>query len=192
MGKVSRKAQAAGSLQSSKASQGRRIVFLERTLELVDQSGAFLDQGHLVAAQQPQLGNERVFLGQSSPAVAIDAQGIGQTPGIQMVALAATGHFALAVSLTTYRRNRVEAHSTFEQLFDDDALAGFHADGHGAPQGDDLFAPTLPACGTMFDGKIGHDLAQPINDDDIVMIVSPVEARVMSNLFPWFHFCSSS
>ena len=49
----------------------------------------------------------------------------------------------------------------------------------------------LPACGTMFDGKIGHDLAQPINDDDRVMIVGPVEARVMSNLFPWFHFCSS-
>ena len=44
----------------------------------------------------------------------------------------------------------------------------------------------------MFDDKIGYDLAQLINDDDIVMIVSPVEARVMSNLFPWFHFCSSS
>ena len=149
------------------------------------------DQGHLVAAEQPQLGHQRVFLGQSSPAVAIDAQGIGQTPGIQMVALAATGHFALAVSLTADRRNRVEAHSTFEQLFDDDALAGFHADGHCAPQGGDLLAPARPACGIMFDDKIGYDLAQPINDDDIVMIVSPVEARVMSNLCPWFHFCSS-
>ena len=148
------------------------------------------DQGHLVAAEQPQLGHQRVFLGQSSPAVAIDAQGIGQTPGIQMVALAATGHFALAVSLTADRRNRVEAHSTFEQLFDDDALAG-STQTATAPQGGDLLAPALPACGIMFDDKIGYDLAQPINDDDIVMIVSPVEARVMSNLFPWFHFCSS-
>ena len=156
--------------------EGGRIIFLQSTLELIGQSGAFLDQGHLVAAKQPQLGHQRVFFAQGPPAMAIDPQGIGQTPGIQMVGLIPTGHLALAVSLRAQGRNRIKADSTFQELLDDHALAGLHTDGHGASQDGDLLAPALPAARTVFEGQIGHNLTLPVNDDHLMMSVSPVEA----------------
>ena len=67
------------------------LVFLQSTLELIDQGSAFLDQGHVVAAKQPQLGDQRVLFGECFPALPIDAQGIGQTPGVEPVGLAPLG-----------------------------------------------------------------------------------------------------
>jgi hypothetical protein len=128
-----------------KGFQGGRIVFLQSTLELIDQGSAFLDQGHFVAAKQPQLGDQRVLFGECFPALPIDAQGIGQTPGVEPVGLAPTGGFARAVSLTAHRRNRIEAHATFQQLLDNHALAGLHTDRYSRAQRGDLLAPALPA-----------------------------------------------
>ena len=51
-----------------------------------------------------------------------------------------------------------------------------------------MLVPALPACGSVLDFKIGNDLAAAINDDDIMMIVCPVEADIISNLLPLFHF----
>jgi hypothetical protein len=100
---------------------------LQSALELIDQGGAFFDQGHLVAAKQPQLGNERILFGQGFPIVAIEAQGIGQTPGIEPIGLGPTGRFALPIRFAAHRGNRIEAHSAFQQLFDNHALAGLYA-----------------------------------------------------------------
>ena len=97
-----------------KGFQSRRIVFLQSALELVDQGGALLDQGDFVAAKQPQLGNQGIFFGQSFPTVAIEAQGIRQTPGIEPIALGPTGRFALPVSFAAHRGNRIEAHPAFQ------------------------------------------------------------------------------
>jgi hypothetical protein len=124
--------------------------------------------------------------------MAIDAQGIGQTPGIQMVGLIPAGHFALPVGLTAHRGNRIKADPTFQELLDDHPLAGLHTGGHCAPEGDDLLAPALPTGRTVFHHQISHDLTGPINDNHLVMIVSPVEARIMSNLCPCFHLSLSS
>jgi hypothetical protein len=105
-----------------KGFQGCRTVFLQRALELIDQSGAFFDQGDLVAAKQPQLGNERILFGESFPTVAVHAQGVGQTPGIEPIALRPSGRFALPVGFAAHRGNRIEA----TPLSSHQALAGLH------------------------------------------------------------------
>src|SRR6476619_1750625 len=52
-----------------------------------------------------------------------------------------------------------------------------------------LLAPALPAFCGVLDLKVRHDLARRVDDDHLVMIVCPVEARVVSDLAPWLHFC---
>ena len=54
-------------------------------------------QRDLVAAEQAQLGNQGIFFGQRFPAVAIDAQGIGEAPSVHMIGFVAAGNFALAI-----------------------------------------------------------------------------------------------
>jgi hypothetical protein len=49
--------------------------------------------------QTKRIGHQRIFLGQRFPAVAIDAQGIGETPSVHMVGFVAAGHFALAIAI---------------------------------------------------------------------------------------------
>jgi hypothetical protein len=69
--------------------QGGRVVLAERGPELVDQRGALGDQLELVAAEQAQLGRQRVLREQRPPAVAVGAQGVGEAPGVQRVVLGA-------------------------------------------------------------------------------------------------------
>jgi hypothetical protein len=59
---------------------GREAHPLQRRLELMDHRGALLDELDLVAAQQPQLGRERVLGQQRPPAVAVGAQRVGEAP----------------------------------------------------------------------------------------------------------------
>jgi hypothetical protein len=47
-----------------------------------------------------------------------------------------------------------------------------------------MFAPALPALSRVRDGKIGHNLSMAIDDDDIMVIVRPVEASIVSNFLP--------
>ena len=57
--------------------------------ELIDQGGALFNQGHLVAAQQPQLLQHGILLAERPPVRPIQAQRVGKAPGIQVVALGA-------------------------------------------------------------------------------------------------------
>jgi hypothetical protein len=84
------------------------------TIALIDERGTLLDQRDLVAAEQAQLGHQRIFFGQRFPAVAIDAQGIGQTPSLHMVGFVAAGHFALAIGFGARWRNRVNSDTAFQ------------------------------------------------------------------------------
>jgi hypothetical protein len=175
-----------------KGFEGRRIVFLQSALELIEEHSAFFDQGDLIAAKQPQLSNERILFGESFPSVPIEPKGIRQTPGIQPIGLRPTGRFALPVGFAAHRGNRIEAHSAFQQLLDHQALAGLHTHREVIrPQRGHLFAPALPAFGSVLNGKVGHHLAAAIDDDHIVMIARPVETPVISNLLPCFHLSLS-
>jgi hypothetical protein len=51
--------------------------------------GALFNQGHLVAAQQPQLLQEGILLGERFPVRTIQAQGVGKAPAIQVIAFGA-------------------------------------------------------------------------------------------------------
>jgi hypothetical protein len=55
---------------------------MQRGLQLIDQGGALFDQGHLVAAQQPQLLQQGILLTERLPLRPIQPQRVGKTPGI--------------------------------------------------------------------------------------------------------------
>ena len=57
--------------------EGEGVVLVEGGLELVGQGGALLDEGDLVAAEEPQLHGGRVQGAQGPPGVAVGAQGVG-------------------------------------------------------------------------------------------------------------------
>jgi hypothetical protein len=116
--------------------------------------------------------------------VAVDAQSIGQTPGIPPVGLVAAGDFAFAVTLGAGRRDRINGHPALQQLLDDHALAGLHGGGQARAEGGNLLAPALPAGCGMGDLKVGDDLPATIDDDDIVMILGPVEAGIVGDFIP--------
>jgi hypothetical protein len=62
-------------------------------------------------------------------------------------------------------------------MLDHQALAGLHTDRYSRAQRGDLLAPALPARRTVLDFKIGNNLATPIQDDDITVIVRPSPSR---------------
>jgi len=74
-----------------KGLQSRWVIFAQGALELIDERGALLNKGDLVAAEQAQLGHQRIFFGQRFPAMAIDTQGIGKTPSVHMVGFVPLG-----------------------------------------------------------------------------------------------------
>ena len=61
-----------------------------------------------------------------------------------------------------------------EQLVDDDALAGLDGHGQGREAGG-LLAPLLPASGGMGKVELGHDLADGVQDDDVVVLLRPIK-----------------
>ena len=67
-------------------------------VELVDECGAFFDERDFIAAEDAQFGDEGILRPESTPGVAVHAQGIGQRPGIVPVGLVAAGALALAVA----------------------------------------------------------------------------------------------
>ena len=97
-----------------KGLQSRWVIFAQGALELIDERGALFDQGDLVAAEQAQLGHQGIFFGQRFPAVAIEAQGIGEAPSVHMIGFVAAGNFALAIGFGARWRNRVNSDSAFQ------------------------------------------------------------------------------
>ena len=66
--------------------------------------------------------------------------------------------------------------------------AGFRLDGHRhTGKGREFFPELLPAASRVLETEISDDFAAAIQDDDVVMILGPVESRVMSDLIPCFH-----
>ena len=113
--------------------------------ELIDQSGALFNQGKFVTAQQVQLFQQRILLGKWPPGRAIQAQGVGKTPGVQVIALGPAGSFSISVRSSRSGVQRINcAIGRLEQLVDDSALAGF--DGHCQRYiTGGLLTPLLPA-----------------------------------------------
>ena len=57
--------------------------------------------------------------------MAIDPEGIAQTPGIQIVGLGPAGSFALAITLRAFWIYRIDGDSAFQNVFNGGALVGF-------------------------------------------------------------------
>ena len=166
--------------------EGRRIIFDQGLLELVDQGGALFDQPDFVAAEQLDLLSQGVQRLQGFPVLAIQAQGLRQRPGIQAIGFVAAGSFALTIAFGAERIDRINAAVLLQELIHGRSLAGFEGDSHSGI-GLNLTLKLLPALQGVFEAKVGHDLTLAIDDDHIVMIARPVEAGVMSDFGPRFH-----
>src|SRR5271170_3654551 len=67
-------------------------------------------------------GRIRLYVGPA--ALAIDATGIGKTPGIQPVVFDPAGGLALSVGLRAFRVDRINRHPSFQELLDGKPLTG--------------------------------------------------------------------
>ena len=104
-----------------------------------------MQAGKLVTAQQVQLFQKRILLGKWFPGRAIQTQGIGKTPGVQVIALGPAGSFSISVRSSRFGVKRINcAIGRLKQLVDHSALAGF--DGHCQRYiTGGLLTPLLPA-----------------------------------------------
>jgi hypothetical protein len=95
---------------------------------VVSQTEPF-NQGKLVTAQQVQLFQKRILLAKWFPGRAIQTQGVGKTPGIQVIALGPAGSFSISVRSSRFGVKRINcAIGRLKQLVDHSALTSF--DGH--------------------------------------------------------------
>lgn len=117
-------APASGARLSVEGGQHGRIVGAESGAQLIDQGGALANQGDLVAGEQPQFGHEGIVGHEWLPAVAVDAEGIGQAPGVALVVLGSGGGLALAVAHRALGVDRINGVTGVEQLFDSQTLVG--------------------------------------------------------------------
>jgi hypothetical protein len=62
-------------------------------------------------------------------------------------------------------------------------LAGLDGYGQMRILLDELF-PLRPTCRGVFEDELFHDLALLVHDDHMVVILGPVKAGIMSNVFP--------
>jgi hypothetical protein len=74
-----------------------------------------------------------------------------------------------------------------QQLIHGRSLTGFYDDTEGGISGDFL-AEVLPASQGVRDAEIGYDAALRVNNDNVMVIARPIEAGVMSQFLPSFHF----
>jgi len=84
--------------------------------------------------------------------------------------------------------HRKDATLHFQQTFNGRAMFGFDGNRH-VGKIRDFFAELLPAAGSVLESKVGGDFAAGIEDDDIVMVLGPIEARIMFDLIPVLHGC---
>src|SRR5947199_9307293 len=74
-----------------KGFQSRRIILLESSLQLVNQRRTLLNEADLVTAQCAQFSGQRIQWRKGTPAMAVGAKRISQTPRVMKVILAASG-----------------------------------------------------------------------------------------------------
>jgi hypothetical protein len=158
--------------------KGTRAVLAEGALERIEEGGAFFDQRHFIAAEQPQLGDKRILRRERPPGVPIRAQGIRGTPGIGPVGLGPARLFALAVRFGADWGDGENRDPAGQQMLDDDALAGFHTDREGgAAKGAMWVRHSCQPAAEWAKLEAGHDLAATIDDDDVVVIPWPSQSR---------------
>ena len=169
-----------------KGLQSGGVVFAQGLLELVDEGGALFDEADLVAAQQAQLLGQWVQGLEGFPLAAVQAQGVGHGPGVEAVGFVAAGGFAFAIALGGDGVDGIDRQIDLQKLIDGRALTGFDDDAQGGIGGDFL-AKVLPAFQGVGDAEVGDDLALGIDDDDVMVIASPIEAGVVGELLPCLH-----
>ena len=119
----------------------------------------------------------------------IKPQRVGQTPGVHPIRFVAAGHLALAIPLGAARMHWKYAAFPLHQPFDDRAVFGLDGNRHIGKRGE-FFAELFPSASRMVEPKIGDRFSAGIQDDDIVMVFSPIESGVVFNFIPCFHnFC---
>ena len=151
-----------------------RIILVDRLLKLVDQGRSLFNERDLVATEQSEFLDERIVGLERPPGVTIEAQGVGQTPGIDKVVFHPCRHLAFAIACGRLRLNGVDPHTALEQSLDGRSAIGF--DGHRQwKTGGDAIAELTPACGGVFELELVDDAALACDDDDVVLVLGPVE-----------------
>jgi len=169
-----------------KSLESRRIIFTQGLLKLADQRGALFDERHLIAAQEAQLLRQGVQRLEGRPSMSIHAQSVGKSEGVGPVGFVAAGAFALTIAFGSQGVERINSAFTLEQLIYGRALACFNRYGQCGIRFD-FIAECLPPVLRMFDLELGDDGSLAVDDHQIVMILGPVEAGVMSDFIPCFH-----
>jgi hypothetical protein len=152
-------------------------------LQGVDQGRALLNERRLVPAQQPQSGRGFVLRPQGPPALTVGAQCFGQAPGIVPVGFVATGRFALPIPLGRLGVDRINRVLPLQQLIHGRPAGGLEGDGTAAT-GLHLLLELRPTGGGVSELKLGHDRADPIHDNHVVVILGPVQGRKASSFGP--------
>lgn len=161
-----------------KAVQRQGVIFGQGGLELIDQGGALFNQDNLVAAQQAQGGGRRILGLEREPGVAVGAQGISQAPGVVPVGLGAAGGFAFPIAFGRFGINRIDRIVALQQLIDDHPAGSFNRHRTRA-KGLHLLCKLRPTLSGVGELKVGHHGADPIHDDDVMVIFGPIQGRII-------------
>ena len=163
-----------------KGFQGRRIIFLEGRFELIDQRGALFNEMDFIATPEPQLFGERVVRRDDFPVLTLGAQGGRQRPRVQLVIFDAAGGFAFAVARRADGVDGINGATADDELVHNQSVLRFDGEGQRGKRFY-LFAKLLPARRGMGEAEVGDDVPFAIEDDDVVMIVGPVQAAEVSH-----------
>ena len=169
-----------------KSCQSRWIILLERSLELIDQRCAFFDEADLISAQGAQFRSQGIQGRKSTPAMAVGAQGIGQTPGIMQIILGASWALAFPITNGCFGHDRVHRKAPLQQLIHGRTSTGLNSYWHLGPLRQGLLS-FLPACSGVFKSQFHYELTSNIDHDQVVVIVGPVQGRKVREFFPRFH-----
>src|SRR5579859_5392539 len=117
----------------------------------------------------------------------INAERVGQTPGVQEVGFGSARCLSVPVSLRTFGIHRINGHTALKQLLNGGPLTGLN--GHGQMRaGRDQFLPLAPTFDAMLEGQVLNDFALWVDDYHIVVVLGPVKAGIMGNAFPAHDF----
>ena len=179
-------------LQFPKEIQGHRIIRFEASRELIDQTGLHLDQAILIAGEQFQLRHLLTVWGEATQIGPIRSSCLGQQVGVNRIGLGSRGR---TPSIHRTRVDRIDGPSSFQQGCNQQPMRGFNDTGHlvfGLCT-DDLFQKSIQFAQpgwVVIDTKRADLMALFINDQGIMMIVSPVNTGIphqkCSSLCTWF------
>ena len=124
---------------------------------MVDQSGALLDQGHFIPAQQAKPQHQRIGRRHGRPTLAFKVQRLGQGQAINPVGFDPAGPFARAIGLGASGMHRVNAMAHEHQPFNGIGMARFNGDGQSR-KSSQLLLTGFPALGCVFKLELDDDV----------------------------------